>query len=258
MSCHYNSTLVPGVDCDWHWFGFCGFQCENGHTACWSCCSKLKSECPSCKRPIGSIRCLALEKLIQSLNVKCKFANQGCTQMVKFVERSIHESNCSFYPHKCPFPECIFLGRFDLFKNHVAIAHPRNWQSFDFEVKLEVELKTSDRYYVLLSTDKYFLINREVTSIGDLCYLTYPRAPPPMGISFRYRLEVHIKSPSTMFTMHASCGSRKGEENRKGSAILIPRDQSMDLIVRIYKPWPILWQPPWHCYNILRAQSSKW
>nr|GEY26883.1 TRAF-like protein [Tanacetum cinerariifolium] len=29
------------------------FQCDNGHIACFSCCSKLKTKCPFCCTPIG-------------------------------------------------------------------------------------------------------------------------------------------------------------------------------------------------------------
>lgn len=79
------------------------FQCENGHTACSACCQKITKGCPSCSRPIGRIRCIAIEKVIESLHVECEHAHYGCKSMLKCSERAEHENNlCEFRPIQCP------------------------------------------------------------------------------------------------------------------------------------------------------------
>ncbi|GMH30613.1 LOW QUALITY PROTEIN: hypothetical protein Nepgr_032456 [Nepenthes gracilis] len=57
------------------------FQCENGHTACRSCCVKLKSKCPSCSEKIGHNRCRAIEKVIESVKIQCCYVNYGCKEV---------------------------------------------------------------------------------------------------------------------------------------------------------------------------------
>ncbi|PON58509.1 E3 ubiquitin-protein ligase SIN-like [Trema orientale] len=42
------------------------FQCENGHLACSSCCTKLKNMCPSCSFSIGYNRFRAIEKVLEA------------------------------------------------------------------------------------------------------------------------------------------------------------------------------------------------
>ncbi|KAH9306535.1 hypothetical protein KI387_010939, partial [Taxus chinensis] len=68
------------------------FQCSNGHIACSRCCDRLYNKCHSCTKPIGKIRCLAIEKVIESVKVSCKYAYNGCAEMVKFSKRPDHES----------------------------------------------------------------------------------------------------------------------------------------------------------------------
>ncbi|KAG0471489.1 hypothetical protein HPP92_016035 [Vanilla planifolia] len=38
-------------------------QCPSGHTICSECKNRVNNRCPICRKEIGDIRCLALEKL---------------------------------------------------------------------------------------------------------------------------------------------------------------------------------------------------
>ncbi|PQQ07984.1 putative E3 ubiquitin-protein ligase SINA-like 6 [Prunus yedoensis var. nudiflora] len=57
------------------------FQCENGHIACSSCCTKSKNKCPSCSMPIGYNRCRAIEKILESIRISCQNIKHGCKEM---------------------------------------------------------------------------------------------------------------------------------------------------------------------------------
>lgn len=81
------------------------YQCENGHTACASCCKKFTTGCPTCSQPTGSIRCLAVEKMIDSIEIDCQYAHRGCKSMVKLSQREEHEKHlCEHRPIQCPVP----------------------------------------------------------------------------------------------------------------------------------------------------------
>jgi hypothetical protein len=106
-------------------------QCENGHTACSACCQKITNGCPSCSRPIGRIRCIAIEKVIESLHVECEHAHHGCKAMLKCSERAEHENNlCEFRPIQCPLHdrygvenECTHKGPKAIIPMHLTYTH---------------------------------------------------------------------------------------------------------------------------------------
>ncbi|KAG1333889.1 hypothetical protein COCNU_03G000080 [Cocos nucifera] len=55
-------------------------QCPSGHTLCLSCKNKVNNKCPICRKEIGNIRCLALEKLAVSLHLPCAYHHLGCEE----------------------------------------------------------------------------------------------------------------------------------------------------------------------------------
>ncbi|KAJ7959351.1 E3 ubiquitin-protein ligase [Quillaja saponaria] len=44
-------------------------QCHNGHTLCSTCKTRVHNRCPTCRQELGDIRCLALEKVAESLEL---------------------------------------------------------------------------------------------------------------------------------------------------------------------------------------------
>ncbi|KAK1363650.1 RING-type E3 ubiquitin transferase [Heracleum sosnowskyi] len=60
------------------------YQCDNGHTACSSCCGKLRNKCPSCCSPIGYNRCRALEKVLEAAKITCSNSKYGCKEKVSY------------------------------------------------------------------------------------------------------------------------------------------------------------------------------
>lgn len=85
------------------------FQCGNGHTACAGCCKKLTTKkCPSCLLPIGTNRCIILEKIIESLQIQCKYFVHGCKKMLPYIKRNRgdHEDVCKYRPFQCPVVGC--------------------------------------------------------------------------------------------------------------------------------------------------------
>ncbi|KAG0583383.1 hypothetical protein KC19_3G132100 [Ceratodon purpureus] len=105
------------------------YQCENGHTACSGCYQMITKGCPSCSKPIGRIRNIAIEKVIESLQVECKHACHGCNTMLKYTERAKHEDKlCEYRPIPCPVARystrhCSYAGPKASIPVHLAVEH---------------------------------------------------------------------------------------------------------------------------------------
>lgn len=100
-------------------------QCHNGHTLCSSCKSRVHNKCPTCRQELGDIRCLALEKVAESLELPCKHYNLGCPEIFPYYSKLKHEALCSFRPYNCPYAgsECSVAGDIQSLVAHLRDDH---------------------------------------------------------------------------------------------------------------------------------------
>ncbi|CAN8232904.1 unnamed protein product [Cochlearia groenlandica] len=97
------------------------FQCENGHIACSTCCTKLKNKCTLCDLPIGKIRNRVMERVMKAFIVPCPNASFGCTKSLSYSQGSTHDKECVFSPCYCPTLDCNYKGSYkDLFKHFLG------------------------------------------------------------------------------------------------------------------------------------------
>ncbi|CAM6063246.1 unnamed protein product [Sphagnum tenellum] len=151
------------------------FQCVNGHIACPSCCQKLSNVCPSCQKPVGIIRCLGLEKLIESLHITCKYAEYGCLQMPKFSLKKDHEVTCKHMPFTClTGGGCAFVGQTDAFPEHFRDNHGFRTIKLDYGAWLTVTLFPKNDSFVLLKTeDELFVLCNGVQPLGAALHVMF-------------------------------------------------------------------------------------
>ncbi|WMV56493.1 hypothetical protein MTR67_049878 [Solanum verrucosum] len=99
-------------------------QCPNGHTLCLKCKSKVHV-CPICRHELGNIRCLALEKIAESLELPCRYQVFGCQDIFTYHSRLQHEQNCKFRPYNCPYAgsECTVTGDIQSLVAHLKDDH---------------------------------------------------------------------------------------------------------------------------------------
>eukprot|EP00746_Dinoflagellata_sp_MGD_P018994 gnl/MRDRNA2_/MRDRNA2_144111_c0_seq1.p1 gnl/MRDRNA2_/MRDRNA2_144111_c0~~gnl/MRDRNA2_/MRDRNA2_144111_c0_seq1.p1 ORF type:complete len:285 (+),score=24.39 gnl/MRDRNA2_/MRDRNA2_144111_c0_seq1:113-967(+) len=77
-------------------------QCSNGHLLCDACSRKPQCRaCPQCRSHPTNIRCLALEKAVGGLTLRCTHAELGCKMKIPYSEVAQHGSNCRYGPFKC-------------------------------------------------------------------------------------------------------------------------------------------------------------
>ncbi|KAH0701731.1 hypothetical protein KY290_016736 [Solanum tuberosum] len=96
------------------------FQCENGHIACASCCTKIANKCPSCCWPIGYNRCRAMEKVVESVKVSCVNKMYGCKEILSYSKKTDHENACIYVPCSCPSHGCDFIEGILFIINHAS------------------------------------------------------------------------------------------------------------------------------------------
>ncbi|KAF5750651.1 putative Ubiquitin ligase SINAT2 [Tripterygium wilfordii] len=87
-------------------------QCPNGHTLCSNCKIRVRNCCPTCRYDLGNIRCLALEKVAESLELPCRYQTLGCHDIFPYYGKLKHEQHCHFRPYSCPYAgsECSITG----------------------------------------------------------------------------------------------------------------------------------------------------
>ncbi|KAI3446407.1 hypothetical protein Pfo_003072 [Paulownia fortunei] len=99
-------------------------QCPNGHTLCGNCKSTQHC-CPTCRCEFGNIRCLALEKVAESLELPCKYQTLGCHDLFPYYGKLKHEKHCPFRPYNCPYAssECSVTGDIPFLVAHLKEDH---------------------------------------------------------------------------------------------------------------------------------------
>ncbi|KAG6492161.1 hypothetical protein ZIOFF_047111 [Zingiber officinale] len=100
-------------------------QCQNGHTLCSTCKTMVHNRCPTCRQELGDIRCLALEKVAESLELPCKYYPLGCPEIFPYYSKLKHEAQCNFRPYNCPYAgsECSVVGDIPFLVTHLRDDH---------------------------------------------------------------------------------------------------------------------------------------
>ncbi|KAM7271198.1 hypothetical protein ACFE04_030412 [Oxalis oulophora] len=100
-------------------------KCPNGHTLCSNCKARVHNCCPTCRHDLGNIRCLALEKVAESLELPCRYQNLGCHDIFPYYSKLKHEQNCRFRPYSCPYAgsECSVTGDIPILVAHLRDDH---------------------------------------------------------------------------------------------------------------------------------------
>ncbi|KAG9137776.1 hypothetical protein Leryth_019397 [Lithospermum erythrorhizon] len=101
------------------------YQCPNGHTICADCRTRIESRCPTCRFELGDIRCLALEKVGESLELPCRYQSLGCNDIFPYYSKLQHEQHCHFQPYNCPYAgsECSVVGDIATLVEHLKVDH---------------------------------------------------------------------------------------------------------------------------------------
>lgn len=85
----------------------------------------VHNRCPTCRQELGDIRCLALEKVAESLELPCRYNPLGCPEIFPYYSKLKHESLCNFRPYNCPYAgsDCSVVGDIPYLVGHLRDDH---------------------------------------------------------------------------------------------------------------------------------------
>ncbi|XP_008229332.1 PREDICTED: putative E3 ubiquitin-protein ligase SINA-like 6 [Prunus mume] len=149
------------------------FQCENGHIACSSCCTKIKNKCPSCSWPIGYNRCRAIEKILESIRISCQNIKHGCKEMVTYNKKNEHEKACVYSPCSCPLSGCNFISSSKQLYLHFTVSHVDYATRFLYGINFSITLNIKDKFLVLQEKREgiLFILDNHAEKLGNLVSL---------------------------------------------------------------------------------------
>lgn len=162
---------------------------------------RVHNRCPTCRQELGDIRCLALEKVAESLELPCKYYNLGCPEIFPYYSKLKHESLCNFRPYSCPYAgsECGIVGDIPSLVAHLRDDHKvdmhagstfnhRYVKSNPREVENATWMLTVSIYFFVYENTIFFNVFDFKTDIFFSCYLS----------GFRYSIALGNTSASIL------------------------------------------------------------
>ena len=100
------------------------YDCSKcGNTFCYNCINRLKEKnlpCPfSCKYFEITPSSYGLKKFLNQLKFECRHKNEGCKEIISYIEIENHEKKCSYNFTMCPNNECKQKVKNDNLENHL-------------------------------------------------------------------------------------------------------------------------------------------
>ncbi|KAJ3698610.1 hypothetical protein LUZ61_002315 [Rhynchospora tenuis] len=145
------------------------YQCTTGHVECSSCWSKRQEmKCNICPFPVSS-RCIAVEKIVESVHLPCTYASYGCSQSVPYWQRELHTNACAFGPSSCPIPGCNHKAFSGQWLDHFTQSHRFRQTYFVYGESRTIVFEQGDSYFILSGPDQdlLLLVNEPVLSMGN-------------------------------------------------------------------------------------------
>ncbi|KAM5549549.1 E3 ubiquitin-protein ligase SINA-like 7 [Rosa sericea] len=205
------------------------FQCDqNGHLACSLCCTKINNKCPFCSCPIGSNRCRAIEKIVESSTTRCKNIKYGCNIPVTYNTKNEHEKTCVCSPCSCPYLGCKFVSSAKELYQHFSNDHLDSaigflYDNFDLDYSFPITLTKNDSFLVVreMNSGTLFILHNRIEVLGNV--VTVSCIQPSFMEDFNYDLLVSNKESSLKFrSLTKSTPSLQVNGSPSRSFLLIP------------------------------------
>ncbi|KAM2062017.1 hypothetical protein ACFX1T_047012 [Malus domestica] len=170
------------------------YQCENGHIACSSCCTKSKNKCPTCSWPIGYNRCRAIENVLEAIRVSCQNIKHGCKESMTYNKKNEHEKACIFSPCSCPQSGCNFVSPSKQLYQHFSSNHVNSAYRFRYNCVFSITLFHREKSHTLQEQNDgtLFILDNVEESLGNIVSISCIQ-PSFMG-GFYYDLLARTKN----------------------------------------------------------------
>ncbi|XP_061359109.1 E3 ubiquitin-protein ligase SINA-like 7 [Gastrolobium bilobum] len=204
------------------------FQCINGHIACSLCCAKLLYKCPFCSMRIDHSRCLAIEKVLVSLQIACQNATYGCNEILRYSQKYEHEKTCIYVPCSCL--GCNFVAKSSDLYLHFKENHMNAKTSFKYDEFFSVLLSHDENIVVLqeqIDGKLFVLKNKASENQGNAVTIYHigPNSPNPISYyEIKARSMVENKSVQFLASAQNIQGFTFGSASSSPRSLLIPLD----------------------------------
>ncbi|PWA47323.1 TRAF-like protein [Artemisia annua] len=124
------------------------------------------NKCPSCRLPIGSKRCRAMEKLVESIKVECKNKKFGCTELIAYhMIETKHEETCPYISCFCPLSSCDYVNSSKNLYEHFSNDHASYSTLFTYDTPFYVGVIMSQRHIFLQERNEgvIFILNHDIS-----------------------------------------------------------------------------------------------
>ncbi|KAI3451811.1 hypothetical protein Pfo_008476 [Paulownia fortunei] len=182
------------------------YQCENGHIACASCCTRMRNKCANCRRPIGYNRCRGIEKVLESVRITCRNMPHGCMETLNYSKKLAHEKTCNYAPCSCPHIGCNYVGMSKCLYTHFALLHSHSSKQFLFNSVISISLDNNQMHVFLQERSQsiLFILNRSIESLGSIVNVICV-APTSAKKAFLYDLTATVGESSIRLKSCAEC-----------------------------------------------------
>ena len=102
-------------------------SCPSGHIVCRPCKERVE-DCPTCRQPMPPNMINSLVGgLIEHVEHKCKYSDQGCKVKMMLKDLQLHETNCPERAIKCPYNFCgTFVKLRDINEHFLNSSFPHS------------------------------------------------------------------------------------------------------------------------------------
>jgi len=105
-------------------------SCPSGHIVCRPCKERVKN-CPTCRQPMpANMTNSVVGALIDQVQHRCKYSDQGCEVRMMLKDLVIHEKQCPEKTITCPFYECARLMKLKDLDKHALEDKPVHSMTF--------------------------------------------------------------------------------------------------------------------------------
>ncbi|KAK4270778.1 hypothetical protein QN277_019548 [Acacia crassicarpa] len=217
------------------------YQCKNGHIACSTCCVRIAHKCYSCREPISHIRCRAIEKVIGSIKLSCRYARHGCIEKITHFNKSIHEKGCIYTPCWCPIDGCQFTAPSKKLPQHINHEHQGSVVNFHYDSLLHLKLGLNQKIVVLkeLTDSNLFVIrNGQEQHMGNMFNVFHIG---PESSAEMYEYELFARSQGCSLKLESFVNHTLGNNFPATTKfLLVPTDflgpsPALEIEIRIYK-----------------------
>ena len=186
-------------------------SCPSGHIVCRPCKTRL-TDCPTCRQPMPeNMTNSIVGALIEQVEHRCKFHDQGCEVKMMLKDLLVHEKWCLDRTLQCPFNTCGDIVKLEDIHEHffrtppgssMSHSHIINRDFTTFDISRNSSLPMKWRMVCVRVDDELFHLRLAISQHQE-CFVLSVWSSPTGAVNYRANLE--IKDNEKALSMTGLC-----------------------------------------------------